>query len=113
MDVEQLWAERVVVAGSVGIHCVQRTRASGRCFEVKTDRLPIGPNAAYKGLALQRANLTPRRPLRRLAVSASRRRGGELSLLDAQRLVHGKTTDQFVEAKVTRAAPGCPHEHRQ
>src|SRR5947209_7259159 len=108
MDVEQLWAERVVVAGSVGIHCMQRTRSSGRCFEVKADRCHR-TKRGLQGAGAERSNLTPRRPLRRLAVSASRRPGGELSLLDAQRLVHGKTTDQFVEAKVTRAAPACPH----
>jgi hypothetical protein len=35
MDVEQLWAERVVVAVPIGIHCMQGTRSRGRCFEVK------------------------------------------------------------------------------
>jgi hypothetical protein len=35
-DVEQLWTERVFVAVSDGTCGVQKTRSSGRCFEVKS-----------------------------------------------------------------------------
>src|SRR5215831_13628577 len=105
---EQLWAERVVVGGSVGIHCVQGTRSAGRCFEVKTDFLPIGPSAAYKGAgaaALQPNSAAAASPFSCL-IAQHRGLGGGSSLLDAQRPGPWKTTDQFVEAKFARTAPG-------
>src|SRR5262249_36220877 len=70
MDVEQLWAERVVVAAPIGIHCVQRTRSTGGYFEVKTDRLPTDETRLTRP-APQRPDLTPRRPLRRQAAQQS------------------------------------------
>ena len=101
MDVEQLWAERVVVARDAIGWSMLRGEKLIAC--------QIGPSAAYKGAgaaALQPNFAAAASPFISCLIAQHRGLGGGSSLLDAQRPVHGKTTDRFVEAKFARTAPG-------
>jgi hypothetical protein len=67
MDVEQLWAERVVVGARMdgAKDAIEWSMLRGeKLIDFQPDQTPL-----TSALAPQRPNLTPRRPLRRLAVS--------------------------------------------